>query len=169
MLYQLFNGPKNTTAAFVPVNVSTLKTILQIKPLVPCKIIEWGFSGNAYAAAAPGTVELIETDVAATVTAFVAADITAVDGEALWFNSGDPTSSYISVGTSASGYTASAEGSITTVRNLCGPQQIAPTTQFLYQIPLDQEPILTANKFTRIRAAFGSTVGLTGYVKLKFL
>src|SRR4051812_19603291 len=101
MIYQVFNGPKNTTAQPATVTTSTsLKTLLQVKPLVPCKLIEWGISFDGSAAATPGTIELIEVDVAATVTAFVAADITFFDGEALLV--GDPTTAFISVGTSAS-------------------------------------------------------------------
>lgn len=167
MIYEVFNGPKNTTANPTSVATTTsLKTLLQIKPLVPCKIIEWGISFDGSAAATPGYVELVEVDVAATVTAYVAADITSYDGEALQF--GDPTSSFISVGTAASGYTASAEGTVTTVRNLAGPQLIAPTTQFIMQYPLGQEPALQQNKFTRIRVKYGVTVNAICYVKLAF-
>lgn len=168
MLYQLFNGPKNTTAAPVPVTVSTLKTLLQFKPLVPCRIKELHFSGNASAAGTPGTVELLESDVAATVTALAAADITPMDAEALQFNSGDPTSSYISVGTSATGYTASAEGTTTVARNLILPQLIAPTNQFCFQIPLGDEGYCQANKFVRIRAAFANSVSVLCGLKIAF-
>jgi hypothetical protein len=167
MIYQLFNGPKNTTAQPAPVTTGTsLKTLVQLKPVVPCKIIEWGISFDGSAAATPGTVELIEVDVAATVTAFVNADITQVDGEALWF--GDPTTSFISVGTSASGYTSTGEGTVTTVRNLGPIQQIAPTGQFVMQYPLGQEPILTAAKFCRIRVKFGTAVNTLCYIKMAF-
>jgi hypothetical protein len=167
MIYQVFNGPKNTTAQPATVTTSTsLKTLLQVKPLVPCKLIEWGISFDGSAAATPGTVELVEVDVAATVTAFVAADITFFDGEALLV--GDPTTSFISVGVSASGYTSSAEGSVTTVRNLGPVQQMSPTGQFIQQFPLGQEPFLQAAKFTRIRVKFGTAVNALCYLKLQF-
>lgn len=167
MIYSAYNGPMQTTSA--PSDVATgtsLKTLLQFELLVPAKIIEWGISFDGSASATPGSVELIETDVAATVTAFVANDITKVDAEALLF--GSPTSNYISVGTAASGYTASAEGSITSVRNLDLPQLIAPTTQFVKQFPLGREPIIQASKFARIRVKFGTTVNAFCYMVLTF-
>ena len=168
MIYLIGNGPQQTTAAFAAVTTGTaIKTMLQVKTLTPAKIIEWGISFDGSAAATPGKIELIETGtVFGTVTASVAADITGVDGEALLF--GDPTSNYISVGTSATGYTCTSEGSITAVRNLEGPQFIAPTNQYVKQYPLGQEPIIQAAKAMRIRVTFGAAVNAYGYVKLAF-
>ncbi len=167
MIYLLNNSAMQTTAAPVKVTTgSVIKTLLQFKPLVPCKIIEWGISFDGSAAATPGEIELIETDVAATVTAFVNNDITKYDGEALQF--GDPTSNFISVGTSASGYTASAEGTITSVRDLAGPQLQAPTNQFIQQFPLGREPFCQANKFTRVRVTFGAAINAYCYIIVSF-
>lgn len=166
-LYLIANGPMQTTAAFVKVTTgNVIKTMLQVKPGATqlAKIVEWGWSFDGSAAATPGAVELIETDVAATVTASVAADITKFDSDAL--ASGDPTTNLISVGTAGTGYTASGEGSITTVRNLAGPQLGAPTTQFIQQFPLGQEPIIQAGKFMRIRVTFGAAVNMYCYVKV---
>jgi phosphoribosylaminoimidazole (AIR) synthetase len=120
-LYLIGNGAMPTTAAFVAVTTGTaIKTMLQVKPgaTTVLKIIEWGISFDGSAAATPGKVELIETDVAATVTASVANDITKYDPAAI--AQGDPTTALIAVGTSSTGYTATAEGSITAVRNLAG-------------------------------------------------
>jgi hypothetical protein len=167
MRYLIQNGAKNTTAAPVKVTTGTaIKTLLPFKPLVPCRVIEWGISFDGSAAATPGEVELIEVDVAATVTAFVAADITQYDGDAVQF--GDPTTNYISVGTAASGYTASAEGTITVVRNLDGPQLIAPTNQYVKQFPLGREPYLQAAKFTRVRVTFGAAISAYTYMIVEF-
>jgi hypothetical protein len=156
-LYLIGNGPMQTTAAFATVTTgTTIKTLLQIKAgaTTVLKIVEWGISLDGSAAATPGKVELIETDVAATVTASVANDITKYDPAALL--AGDPTTALISVGTAATGYTASAEGTITAVRNLDGPQQIAPTNQFIKQFPLGREPLIQNGKFGRIRVTFAS-------------
>lgn len=164
-LYLIGNGPMQTTAAFAPVATGTaIKTLMQLKPsaTIQAKIIEWGISFDGFAAAAPGKVELIETDVAATVTAFVAADITKYDSDAI--AGGDPTTNLIQVGTTSSGYTASAEGSITTVRNLAGPQLIAPTNQFIQQFPLGREPIIQVNKFARIRVTFAASINAYAYM-----
>lgn len=162
-LYLLYNGPMQTTAAPAKVATGTsIKTLLQVKPLVAARVVEWGISFDGSAAATPGVVELIETDVAATVTAYVANDITKYDFAAL--SNGDPTASVISVGTAASGYTASAEGTITSVRNLAAPQLIAPTSQDIIQLPLGREPTMQPNKFTRIRVTFGAGVNCFCYV-----
>jgi hypothetical protein len=167
MIYSAYNGAMQTTAS--PVKVTTaavIKTMLQIKPLVPCRIIEWGISFDGSAAATPGVCELIQTDVAATVTAYVTNDLTRMDGEARFF--GDPTTNYISVGTSASGYTATVEGTTTNVQNLDMPQLIAPTNQFVKQFPLGREPYVEANKFCRIRVNFGAAINALCYVMMAF-
>lgn len=166
--YLIANGVMQTTAAFVPVATGTnIKTLLQFKAsaTIQAKIIEWGISFDGSVAATPGKVELIETDVAATVTALAAADITKLDSDALM--GGDPTTNLIQVGTTSTGYTSSSEGSITAVRNLDPPQFIAPTNQFIKQYPLGQEPIIQIAKFGRIRVTFGTTVNAYCYMKVQ--
>lgn len=162
--FLIANGPMQTTAAFAKVATgATIKTLLQIQASATLvfKVKEWGISLDGSAAATPGQVELIETDVAATVTASVANDITKYDGAALL--GGNPTTNLIQVGTAATGYTASAEGSTAAVRNLAGPQLIAPTNQFIQQFPLGSEPIVQISKFLRIRVTFGTTVNAYCY------
>ncbi|SRR6266702_4220390 len=167
MLYLFNNGPMQTTAAPASVTTSTaIKTMLQFKPLVPCRIVEWGISFDGSAAATPGKVELIETDVAATVTAAVANDITKLDAEALQF--GDPTTNYISVGTAATGYTATVEGSTTAARDLDAPQLIAPSNQYIKQFPLGYRPYIQAAKFVRVRVTFASAINAYTYVVVEF-
>ena len=163
--YLIANGPMQTTAAAAVVTTGTaIKTLLQVKPgaTTILKVIEWGISFDGFAAAAPGKVELIETDVAATVVACVANDITKYDAAALL--QGDPTTALIAVGTTATGYTASAEGSITATRDLDGPQLIAPTNQFIKQFPLGTEPIINLGKFGRIRVTFAAAVNAYCYM-----
>lgn len=153
-----------TTAAFATVTTSTaIKTMMQVKPSATtiAKIIEWGVSFDGSAAATPGKVELIETDVAATVTAYAANDITKLDSDAL--NGGDPTTNLIQVGTTSSGYTATVEGSITAVRNL-DLQLIAGTNQYVKQFPMGREPVIQVNKFARIRVTFGAAVNAYCYM-----
>ncbi len=166
-LYLIGNFAMQTIAA--PTAVTTgvvIKTLLQVKPsaTIIAKVVEWGISFNGSTAATPGVVELIETDVAATVTAAVAADITKLDSDAL--NGGDPTTNLIQVGTAATGYTAGAEGSTTSVRNLDSPQFIAPTSQFIKQFPLGNYPVIQVNKFLRIRVTFGAAINAYCYVIL---
>ena len=163
--YLVANGPMQTTAAFAVVTTGTaIKTMLQVKPgaTTALKIVEWGCSFDGSAAATPGKVELIETDVAATVTASVANDITKYNEMALLC--GDPTTALIAVGTTSTGYTATVEGSITAVRNLDGPQLIAPTNQFIHQFPLGREPVIQSGKFGRVRVTFGTAVNCYCYM-----
>ncbi len=167
MQYLISNGPMQTTAGFAKVTTGTsVKTMLQVKTVVPARVVEWGISFDGSAAATPGIVELIETGtVFGTVTASVLADITLYDGEALLF--GDPTTALITVGTSATGYTCTSEGSITAVRNLAGPQLIAPTNQFIQQFPLGYRPLVQAAKALRIRVTFGTAVNAYAYLILE--
>lgn len=154
--YLIGNGPIQTTAAFLAVTTGTaIKTLLQVKPLAILKIAAWGISFDGSAAATPGKIELIETDVAATVTASVDADITK-QGDGV--GDAEVASTFMTLSTSGTGYTASAEGSITAVRNLDGPRFVAPTNSFDYQFPLGREPVIQKAKFGRIRVTFGAAV-----------
>jgi len=167
-IFLIANGPMQTTAAFVAVTTGTaIKTMLQVKPsaTIIAKIIEWGISFDGFVAALPIKVELIETDVAATVTASVANDITKLDSDALM--GGDPTTNLIQVGTTSTGYTSSGEGTITAVRNLDAPQFISPTNQFIKQFPLGNEPTIQINKFGRIRVTAGTAVNAYCYMVVK--
>lgn len=156
-IYQCYNGPMQTTSSPSKVTTGTaIKTMLQLSPKTGCdlKIKSWWISFDGSAAATPGIVELIETDVAGTVTAFASADITKLN------NPGGPAadSALITLGTSNSGYTCTSEGSITTVRNLDGPYLIAPTNEQIIQFVLGNEPILQAGKFLRIRVNFAAAI-----------
>lgn len=157
-LYKIYNGPMPTTVSQVAVTTGTaIKTLMQVQPSATnvAKIREWGISFDGSAAATPGIVELCETDVAATVTAYVAADIHKFDAQALM--NGNQTTNLFQVGTSNSGYTASAEGSITALRQFDG-ELIAGTNQYVYQFPLGLEPVIQVSKFARIRVKFGAAV-----------
>ena len=167
MLYKVYNGPMPTTASQVPVTTGTaIKSLLQVKAGATkiIRICEWGISFNGSAAATPGIIELAEFDVAATVTAFAAADIHKFDEAALL--AGDPTTDMIAVGTSASGYTATAEGSITAIRQF-DVQQIAPTSQYVLQFPLGLRPAIQPGKFARIRVKFGAAIDAVCYMLLE--
>jgi hypothetical protein len=162
--YLIANGPMQTTAAFATVTTGTaIKTMLQVKPsaTITAKIIEWGISFDGSAAATPGKVELIETDVAATVTASVAADITKWDAAAL--NGGDPTTNLIQVGTTSTGYTSTGEGTITAVRTF-DLQLLPPTAPYVKQFPLGREPVIQISKFARVRVTFGTAVNAYCYL-----
>jgi hypothetical protein len=166
--YLIANGPMPTTAAFAMVTTGTaIKTMLQVVPnaAVAAKVIEWGISFDGSAAATPGKVELIETDVGATITQTVTSGITKWDAMALM--GGDPVANLILCSsTTQTGYSASVEGTITAVRQLSAPQFIAPTTQYQYQYPLGREPVIQGGKFARIRVTFGTAVNCYCYMIL---
>lgn len=166
-LFQVYNGPSPTTAAQVPVTTGTaIKTLLQVKAsaTLVLQIVEWGISFDGSAAATPIKVELLETDVAATVTASAAADINKLDTDALM--GGDPTTNLIPVGTTSTGYTATGEGSITVIRQF-DDQLIAPTNQYVKQFPLGLEPRIQISKFARIRVTAGTAVNAYCYMTVR--
>lgn len=153
-----------TTAAQAVVSTGTaIKTLLQVKPINIARIVEWGISFDGFAAAAPIKVELLETDVAATVTASVDADVTklgpGVADQAVASIAG------LTLGTAATGYTASAEGTITAIRML-DVQLIAPTSQYVKQFPLGREPVIQIAKFGRIRVTAAAAVNAYCYMIL---
>lgn len=157
--YIAFNGASPTTAALAPVTTGTaVKTLLQIAPSTTAavRVVEWGISFDGSAAATPGKVELIDTNVAATVTAHVAAGVPSL---------GDPNApaSSVTLGAAATGYTASAEGTITAAR-LLDYQQIAPTSQYVKQYPLGREPLIAVSRFLRVRVTFATAVNAVCYV-----
>jgi len=166
-LYRIFNGPAPTTASQVAVTTGTaIKTLLQVKPGTTqvLRVTEYGISFDGSAAATPGIVELIVTDVAATVTAHVAAGISKQDSAAL--AGGDPTTNIIAVGTTSTGYTASAEGTITATRPL-DAQHISPTNQWGFQKPLGRECIINPGEFLRVRVKFGAAINAICYVEVE--
>lgn len=158
--YIAYNGPMATTAA--PAKVATgavIKTLLQIQaPAAGPQIrpIAWGISFDGSAAATPGVCELVETNVAATVTAYVAADVQK-------YANSQAQASLLTLGTAASGYTATVEGATTTTR-MADLQLVAPTNQYLQQFPLDREFAVTPGNFLRVRVTFGTTVNALCYV-----
>lgn len=155
------NHAMQTSAAPAGVTTGTaIKTMLQFKPLAPLWVVEWGyfFDGSP----SDIKVELIEADVAATVTASVEADITKVGAVA------DATATgalNLTLGTSATGYTSSNEGTVTAVRNLDAPQ-ISSLKSFIKQFPLGERPMVQIGKFGRIRAAAAAAVNMLCYVVL---
>jgi hypothetical protein len=145
-LYWCANGPMPTTAAFVYVTTGTsTKTMLQVATPATriIRVVAWGVSFDGSAAAVPLVCELMQTDVAATVTAHSASGVQP-------FNDPNAPASLMTLGTTATGYTASSEGSITATRHF-DLQLIAPTNQYNYQFPLDCEPQVPTSKFLRVR------------------
>jgi hypothetical protein len=157
-LYWFANGALPTTASQVAVTTGTaIKTMLQVAPPSTGEIyvVEWGISFDGSAAATPGIVELLETDVAATVTSGSGHIVKWSDPAAL--------ASQVTVGTTSTGYTATAEGTITAVRQF-DVQHLPPTAPYVKQFPLGREPRVAASKFLRVRVKFGAAINAICYV-----
>jgi hypothetical protein len=163
-LYIVYNGPMVTTAAPAKVATGTaIKTLLQVKASATQElyIVEWGVSFDGSALATPGVCELVETGtVAATITAYVAADIQP-------YNDPNAVASEIQIGsTTNSGYTATAEGTITATRSL-DTQLVDPAMSYSKQFPLNREPVIKAGNIGRIRVTFGATTNALAYLIFK--
>jgi len=156
-LYFAANGASPTTAAQVAVATGTaIKTLLQIATpsTCPITILEWGISFDGFAAALPGKIELLQTDVAATSGTSLT--------PTLWGDPNAPASLCVG-GTGATCFSPSAEGTITAVR-MFDVQFIAPTNQYVKQFPLGREPEIPVSKFLRVRVTFSGTVNAYCYI-----
>lgn len=170
-LYKVYNGPAPTTAVIAPVTTGTnIKTMLQIKlggsTNMIGKIKAYGVSFDGSAAATPGKVELLSTKtVAATITEFVAADI---------INLGDPNAAAVTddfplaftAAGDESGYTATAEGTITATR-VFDANLVAPTNQYIKEWALGQEPDFRQDEFVRIRVHFGAAINCLCWIEFE--
>lgn len=153
-----------TTAAQAAVTTGTaIKTLLQLKPFNQAKIVAWGVSFDGSAAATPIKVELLETGtVFGTVTASADADCIKLGGT----DQAVASVAGLTLGTAATGYTCTSEGSITTVR-MFDAQLVAPTNQYIYQFPLGQEPVLVIGNATRVRVTAGAAVNAYAWIEVE--
>lgn len=160
-LYLIANGPMPTVAAQAVVTTgAAIKTLLQLKPFNTIKIVEWGISFDGFAAAAPIKCELLDTGtIFGTVTASADADVTKLGSveDAVASVAG------LTLGTSATGYTCTSEGSITAVR-MMDVQLIAPTNQYVKQFPLGLQPKGIIGNAIRIRVTAGAAVNAYTYI-----
>lgn len=153
--YRTQNTAMVTTAAptFVATGTS-IKTMLQLATpsTRQCQLISWGFSIDA---AQVGTVELLQTDTAATVTAHVAAGIQPLDPNA--------PASLLAGGVNLTGFTASGEGVVGTTRTFDVVRTLATAAsivEYEYQFMPDERPIIAISRFLRIRVTFGTTTNM---------
>lgn len=163
--YKIYNGPAPTTAAQAVVTTGTaIKTLLQVQisATLGGEIVEWGISFDGAAAAAGIKCELVETDVAATVTAHSTTGIVRLDAAAV--QGGDPVTNLILVGTAATGYTGTVEGSITATR-VFDAQLVQPTNQYVLQFPLGERPYMKPGSFFyRVRVTAAAAVNAYCYM-----
>lgn len=157
--YKTWNGAMPTTGQMASVTTGTsIKTMLQLATPATrqIRLISWGFDLNG---APNGAVELIDTDVAATVTAHVAAGVQPLVP-------GMPAS-LLTLGTSATGYTATAEGT-TTASRLHAYKILTSTAdssfRYEYQWMPDERPVIAVSRFLRVRVSMGSAVNMVCWV-----
>lgn len=155
--FKCFNGPMATTAAQAAVTTGTaVKTMLQLSTpsTRQIQLISWGYSIDD-PAGADGVIELLQTDVGATVTAHVASGVQPLDPNA--------PASLLTLGTGATGYTASVEGTPTATRvfdalSLSSTSaEAAATMAYSYQWMPDERPIIAVSRFLRVRATTPTT------------
>lgn len=159
--YIAYNFAMPTTAAPVPVTTGTaIKTMLQLATPATedIAVIRWGITFDGTATAAPIKVELIDTDVAATVTAHVLAGLGRTTRPL------GPTSS-LTLSTTGSGYTASAEGTPGATSRLLDFQPVPPNGGYIFQFPLEQEPVVPQSRFLRIRVTAAAAVNASCWVE----
>lgn len=155
--YMAWNAAMPTTAAQGAVATgTTIKTMLQLATpsTRQIAIIAWGYTLDD-PPGADAIIELIQTDVAATVTAHVAAGVQPLVP-------GMPAS-LLTLGTSATGYTASVEGTPAATRTFDAvglsstSAEAAPVLTYEYAFPEYRIPIVPVSSFVRIRATTPTT------------
>ena len=155
--YKLYNGPFPTAAAQLAVTTGTsIKTMLQVKGIaaLQMKVKAWGVSMDGAAAAAGVQWELVETGtIFATVTAHVAAGIFGWDALGL----ATLSTTYFAVGTAATGFTSTVEGTIVASRTF-DSQLVQPTGQYAWEFSLGNEPVVEAVSALRIRCTAAAAV-----------
>lgn len=122
------------------------------------RVVEWGIQFDGSALGTPIECELCHTTtVAATVTAFVANDVCLFT---------DPASNVpgLTLSTTGSGYTASAEGTVVAPVRSGDLQLVDPAQSYLKQFPLDQEFVVPAAGVLRVRVTASVAVNCYTYV-----
>lgn len=158
-LYVAYNQAAATTAALTGVTTGTsLKTMLQIATpsTRDIRVVKWGVT-TLTAPTAPVVCELIQTDVAATVTAHVAAGVQPYD------NAGGPAS-LMTLGTTATGYTATDEGTVTATRQGDYVVLAIGVSTYAWEWSLGREWHVPVSKFLRVRMTTSAAVSAVTWV-----
>lgn len=167
--YIVYNSAMATTAA--PVKQPTGSAIRTMQQLCPAtgliiRPIAWGVAFDAAAGAAGGLVELIEVNVAATMsTAYAVADIQPYGDANAPANTSGSSGVPLNLSTTTSGFATAAvtEGS-TTASRMADLQIIQPTNQYSQQWPLGREFECVPQRFLRVRVTFPATVNMVSWI-----
>lgn len=136
----------------------TVKTIQQVKTNVgKIRVIEWGYILET-TPTAPITVELIDTGA-------IGATVTQGSTPSAYNDASGAASNTAAVGTASTGFSGSAEGTITATRLLA---MTYDTSQyFKQQFPLGREPeVSSGGGFLRVRATpnTGVSINMVSYI-----
>jgi hypothetical protein len=153
--------PHNTGAPFAAVEVSTTtsaKTLLQVgvPSTTAIRLVGWGVSFDGVTATdPPGVCELLDctSSSAATVTSFT---------PDLWDNPQAQASLCVG-GTTATGYNASNEGTLTAAR-LLDCQEVHPQTGYSVWYPTERGPSVTISRQVRIRVTFSVSINAMPWI-----
>jgi len=154
--------PHNTSAPFAPVEVATsaaAKSVLQVAvpSTTDIRILGWGISFDGVTPTDPaGIVELFDC------TASTLATVTALSPDK--FRSSTAPASLCVSGTTATGYNATAEGTLTAYRPL-DIQEVHPQTGYSLWFPQGGTgPGIDASHQIRIRTTFSVTINCIPWV-----
>lgn len=148
--------PNSTGDLTVVATGTGLKTVLQV--LTPSTtsigILAWGVSFDGTSAGAtPGKVVLIHNSAAATVTSLT---------PEVWGNNEQPASLCVG-GTAATGYNASAEGTVASSTVIDG-QHVHPQSGYEVWFPADHIPRVQPSRSLRIRCTFAAAVNVIPWI-----
>jgi hypothetical protein len=133
---------------------------LQTPSTVTIEVLAWGVTMFGAAAAAGPQWELVTTNtVAATVTAHVAAGLVPQNAQAL------DLASQLTLATSGTGYTSSAEGTVTGTLREFDTQAVQPTGTYIFQRPLGTEWYVPISTILRVRVTAAAAVNAICWVE----
>lgn len=159
-LYVAWNTAAPTTAARTAVSTGTaIITMLQIATPATqkLKVVRWGVRLNSSPTAVV-RCELVDTGaVNATVTAHVAAGVQP-------YGAAEGPASAMTLGTAATGYTSTAEGTITVTRT--GDEVVIPigVSSYEYEWSLGREFDVAVSRFLRVRMTTATAVSALTWV-----
>lgn len=149
--------PKSSHAVVeVALSAATTKTVLQVATpsTQDITVVSWGLSFDGISSVAePVICELIDVDVAATVTSLTPEK----------YSDPNAPASLCVGGTSATGYNASAEGTIGASR-LLDAAEVHPQAGIIVQFPLGREPGVAVSRFLRLRCKAPAAVNVIPHI-----
>jgi hypothetical protein len=167
--YWVQNSAMATTAAPVKQPTGTaIRTMMQLCPAAGRIIrpIAWGASFDGSAAGTGGQVELIEVNVAATMsTAYAAADVQPYGDPNAPANTAGVSGEPLNLSTTTSGFaTAAVTEGTTTASRMADLQLIQPTNQYVFNWPLSREFECIPGRFLRVRVTFTASIGMYCFI-----